>query len=132
MKYNCGAGEHDTLSEAVHCGDNHSIKDLEKECHCGKDGHALNSINCPVHGYYIVPKDVELESKSWQAKFLDTGTFSGCGDLSIMIMTVSELISQAKEEEKKAWLAGKRCTTCGNEIEVSPTNDTCDECWKNN
>jgi hypothetical protein len=20
------------------------------ECHCGKDGHALNSINCPVHG----------------------------------------------------------------------------------
>lgn len=21
------------------------------ECHCGKDGHALGSINCPVHGY---------------------------------------------------------------------------------
>lgn len=21
------------------------------ECHCGKDGHALNSINCPVHGH---------------------------------------------------------------------------------
>lgn len=20
------------------------------ECHCGKDGHPLNSINCPVHG----------------------------------------------------------------------------------
>lgn len=20
------------------------------ECHCGKDGHALGSINCPVHG----------------------------------------------------------------------------------
>lgn len=20
------------------------------ECHCGQDGHALNSINCPVHG----------------------------------------------------------------------------------
>ena len=20
------------------------------ECHCGKDGHALNSVNCPVHG----------------------------------------------------------------------------------
>jgi len=19
-------------------------------CHCGKDGHALNSVNCPVHG----------------------------------------------------------------------------------
>jgi hypothetical protein len=21
-----------------------------KGCHCGKDGHALGSINCPVHG----------------------------------------------------------------------------------
>jgi hypothetical protein len=20
------------------------------ECHCGKDGHAINSVNCPVHG----------------------------------------------------------------------------------
>lgn len=20
------------------------------DCHCGKDGHALNSVNCPVHG----------------------------------------------------------------------------------
>ena len=20
------------------------------ECHCGKDGHALGSINCPIHG----------------------------------------------------------------------------------
>lgn len=20
------------------------------ECHCGKDGHALGSVNCPVHG----------------------------------------------------------------------------------
>jgi hypothetical protein len=22
----------------------------KKECHCGKNGHALNSINCPIHG----------------------------------------------------------------------------------
>lgn len=22
----------------------------DKGCHCGKDGHALNSVNCPVHG----------------------------------------------------------------------------------
>jgi hypothetical protein len=22
----------------------------QNDCHCGKDGHALNSINCPVHG----------------------------------------------------------------------------------
>jgi hypothetical protein len=29
------------------------ISDAEKQavaCHCGKDGHALGSINCPVHG----------------------------------------------------------------------------------
>mgnify|MGYP001579132930 CR=1 FL=1 len=26
------------------------------ECHCGKDGHPLNSVNCPVHGYYVVAK----------------------------------------------------------------------------
>lgn len=24
---------------------------MSKVCHCGKDGHALNSINCPVHGW---------------------------------------------------------------------------------
>jgi hypothetical protein len=25
------------------------------ECHCGKDGHPLGSMNCPVHGYEPVP-----------------------------------------------------------------------------
>jgi hypothetical protein len=29
-------------------------KHTRAECHCGKDGHALNSVNCPVHGYAIV------------------------------------------------------------------------------
>lgn len=24
--------------------------DILGQCHCGKDGHALGSINCPVHG----------------------------------------------------------------------------------
>lgn len=24
------------------------------KCHCGKNGHALNSINCPIHAYKIV------------------------------------------------------------------------------
>jgi hypothetical protein len=27
-----------------------NIEDHMSECHCGKDGHALSSINCPVHG----------------------------------------------------------------------------------
>jgi hypothetical protein len=29
---------------------------LPSECHCGKDGHALNSVNCPVHGYETISK----------------------------------------------------------------------------
>lgn len=28
----------------------------ESACHCGKDGHPLGSMNCPVHGYVAVPK----------------------------------------------------------------------------
>lgn len=32
-----------------------NVGDIKKaECHCGKDGHALNSVNCPVHGYDVV------------------------------------------------------------------------------
>lgn len=23
---------------------------MSEECHCGKDGHPLHSVNCPVHG----------------------------------------------------------------------------------
>lgn len=26
------------------------IKRARPKCHCGKRGHALNSVNCPVHG----------------------------------------------------------------------------------
>ena len=26
-----------------------NCRHCEEKCHCGKDGHALNSINCPVH-----------------------------------------------------------------------------------
>lgn len=26
-------------------------------CHCGKDGHTLGSINCPVHGYVCAPRE---------------------------------------------------------------------------
>ena len=37
---------------------------------------------------------------SWQAKFLEAGTKNGCGDLSIMIGTVTQIHTQAKEEVK--------------------------------
>jgi hypothetical protein len=29
-----------------------------RQCHCGKDGHPLGSMNCPVHGYMPVPNEV--------------------------------------------------------------------------
>ena len=32
------------------------IQEPIHNCHCGKDGHALNSVNCPIHGYYTVGK----------------------------------------------------------------------------
>lgn len=38
-----------------------NTKPKESICHCGKDGHALGSVNCPVHGK---PKDwQEIENK---------------------------------------------------------------------
>lgn len=36
----------------LNCG---TTKPLKK-CHCGKKGHALNSVNCPEHGYINIPK----------------------------------------------------------------------------
>jgi hypothetical protein len=33
-----------------------------KACHCGKDGHALNSVNCPVHGWRAVKAWAYLDS----------------------------------------------------------------------
>jgi len=34
------------------------LTDRMKNCHCGKEGHATNSINCPVHGYEEIPRDI--------------------------------------------------------------------------
>lgn len=31
------------------------------ECHCGRDGHALNSVNCPVHGEAARAKLAEVQ-----------------------------------------------------------------------
>ena len=36
--------------------------------------------------------------EQWQNKFLNKGTELGCGDLSLMIGTVSEILAKAKEE----------------------------------
>ena len=36
-------------------------KEDRKECNCGKNGHALNSINCPVHGYTAILNKKTIE-----------------------------------------------------------------------
>lgn len=49
------------------------VEEEMKKCHCGKNGHALNSVNCPVHGAsyapegYVSPEQVaeEIEGK-WE------------------------------------------------------------------
>lgn len=40
--------------------------------------------------------------EQWQNKFLNKGTELGCGDLSIMIGTVSEILAKAEEEACQA------------------------------
>lgn len=36
-------------NHAVGCRNN-GWESVRVDCHCGKDGHALNSVNCPAHG----------------------------------------------------------------------------------
>ncbi len=45
-------------------------KVLVSSCHCGKDGHALNSVNCPVHAYETVAKGTtaEIETLRFELK----------------------------------------------------------------
>ena len=40
-----------------------------EKCHCGKNGHALNSINCPVHG--SASQDARMERIEEAIKKLD-------------------------------------------------------------
>lgn len=36
-------------------------------CHCGKDGHPIGSVNCPVHGYRAVP----VRTLRWWRELVD-------------------------------------------------------------
>jgi hypothetical protein len=58
------------------------------ECHCGKDGHALGSVNCPVHGdkpRITLARDeaenvfeaYELRSPKGQSIFIDRALVDG-------------------------------------------------------
>ena len=41
---------------------------------------------------------LKLKEEQWQNKFLNKGTASGLGDLSMMIGTVSDIIHQTRKE----------------------------------
>ena len=41
--------------------------------------------------------------KKWVNTFLEEGTKNGCGDLSIMVKTVSEIREAAREHEASLW-----------------------------
>ena len=36
----------------------------DTECHCGKYGHALNSVNCPAHGHQWAADEINLLRKA--------------------------------------------------------------------
>jgi hypothetical protein len=47
----------------------------ETECHCGKDGHALRSINCKVHGGLVKAWAVTLRDELFIPDFSVKGKF---------------------------------------------------------
>lgn len=78
------------------------ISSAEKQaavCHCGKDGHALGSVNCPVHGYTIIPtpaqKVVSSETDACRALLVIKGLIEGdWGIAQIREVVESALASQ--------------------------------------
>ncbi|MBI4029481.1 MAG: hypothetical protein HY376_03915 [Candidatus Blackburnbacteria bacterium] len=44
----------------------------------------------------------------------------------------SQALAQREKEVREAWLEGRRCLTCGNEMEPKETTNTCDKCWQEN
>ncbi len=56
--YRCGGGPPAYVSPGIklpHVFQRQPYKiRVRLKCHCGKDGHALNSIKCPVHGYDLI------------------------------------------------------------------------------
>jgi len=65
MTYMCRLGDANCSCSGFERSSCHNSRAIE--CHCGKDGHALNSINCPVHG-----KIVEIEKLRDFVRWVDT------------------------------------------------------------
>jgi hypothetical protein len=78
-----------------------------ESCHCGKDGHALNSVNCPVHGYDIVPKTPQDWEERFDEKFQDLRTNTPrLGDNLILLTFIKSFISRLLAEQAAAFVAG--------------------------
>ncbi|MBI4029166.1 MAG: hypothetical protein HY376_02270 [Candidatus Blackburnbacteria bacterium] len=45
---------------------------------------------------------------------------------------LTQALAQREKEVGEAWLEGRRCFTCGNEMEPKETTNTCDKCWEEN
>ena len=43
---------------------------------------------------------------------------------------ISKIRQETLQAERKAWLSGERCFTCGGEKEITPLSDTCKKCWE--
>ena len=65
-------------------------------------------------------KDAELERWRIMYGFVPD-------DLRNFLKTRLEKVIAA---ERDAWIAGTRCFYCGNEMESSPTSNTCASCWE--
>ena len=44
--------------------------------------------------------------------------------------SLERLYEKGREEEKKAWINGERCASCGESMKASDTYDTCPKCWE--
>jgi hypothetical protein len=58
---------------------------MDQTCHCGKDGHAFNSVNCPIHGERVAHKVMTAEEYAatpivgWHEVCRDIDGFGGVG-----------------------------------------------------
>lgn len=73
---------------------------VDSRC-CRAVGVGSLSVDFFMTAHSMEPKQETMEAEGWTRKFLRKGTENGCGDLSIMVGTVSECITHAIEAHDK-------------------------------
>lgn len=48
----------------------------------------------------------------------------------VFINEIMAMLRETVKTERKAFINGLRCTTCGKPMEFSPTADTCSKCFE--